>query len=71
MEDYQLRVVEERYQLKIKFDSLMAFLDNKPKMKSIKFKDGWLLFMQAFCMARYLDILNKLIKKKKKKKRKI
>lgn len=40
MEDYQLRVVEERDQLKIKFDSLMAFLDNKPKMKVIKFKDG-------------------------------
>ena len=62
MEDYQLRVVEERDQLKIKFDSLMAFLDNKPKMKVIKFKDGWLLFMQAFCMARYLNVLDKRIK---------
>ena len=63
MEDYQLRVVEERDQLKIKFDSLMTFLDNKPKMKVIKFKDGWLLFMQAFCMARYLNVLNKRIKR--------
>jgi hypothetical protein len=62
MEYYQLRVVKERDQLKIKFDSLMAFLDNKSKMKVIKFKDGWLLFMQAFCMARYLNVLDKRIK---------
>ena len=63
MEDYQLGVVEERDQLKIKLDSLMAFLGNKPKMMTVKFRDGWLLFMQAFCMARYISILNKRIKR--------
>ena len=62
MEDYQLRVVEERDQLKIKLDALLLFLGNKPKMKTIKFRDGWLLFMQAFCMARYLNVLDKRIK---------
>ena len=63
MEDYQLRVVEERDQLKIKFDSLMTFLGNKPRMMSIKFMDGWLLFMQAFSMKRYINILDKRIKR--------
>lgn len=62
MEDYQLRVVEERDQLKIKLDALLLFLGNKQKMKTIKFRDGWLLFMQAFCMARYLNVLDKRIK---------
>ena len=62
MEDYQLRVVEERDQLKIKLDALLLFVSNKSKMKVIKFRDGWLLFMQAFCMERYLNVLNKRIK---------
>ena len=40
MEDYQLRVVEERDQLKIKLDALLLFVSNKSKMKVIKFRDG-------------------------------
>lgn len=62
MKDYQLRVIEERDQLKIKFDALVSFLSDKPKMRVINFKEGWLLFMQSFCMYRYLRVLDKRIK---------
>ena len=62
MEDSQKIVVEERDQLKEKLDKLLVLLSDKPRMRTIKFKDGWLLFMQAFCMERYLNVLNKRIK---------
>lgn len=62
MENYQLRVIEEREQLKSKFDKLISLISDKPKMRVINFKDGWLLFMQSFIMYRYLRILDKRIK---------
>ena len=62
MEDYQKKVIEERDQLKSKFDKLVSFLSDKPKMRVVNFKEGWLLFMQSFVMYRYLRILDKRIK---------
>lgn len=56
--DYQLRVIEERDELKKKLDSLNVFINENPNFDKLNKKDGYMLVHQEWVMQAYFDVLN-------------
>lgn len=59
-EPWQERVLDEREELSVKVDRLMAFMQSDA-IKSIPREDALLRMEQSYAMRKYLDILNQRI----------
>lgn len=61
MEEYQLRVVDEKYDLDQKLNKLNDFLYSSPFHSSLDHEQQDLLCSQYYAMKHYSDILGKRI----------
>lgn len=57
MEDYQVRVVVERNDLKVKLQHLEAFLERKDAMRVVGQEEYARLSLQRSIMMEYVDVL--------------
>lgn len=60
MEDFQIRVIDERDQLSEKLDKLDSFIESD-RFQDLHWRDRHLLTRQAVCMQSYKEILDERI----------